>query len=165
MRGRAAVDSLRQHGHRRYNPAVWFCRKQPPEPAPHSLVIPPLKSKPIRTVLLWQVLATVIVAIAAGLWRGTNGAVSALLGGAVNVAAGIAYAGLLGVGAAGSHLRSAPATLVTMLRAEAAKLLVIVGGLWLALSTYKDIEAAAFFTAFVITVIVFSMAFFVRDGS
>ncbi len=53
--------------------------------------------------------------------------------------------------------------LVAMLRAEAAKILVIVGGLWLVLSVYKDIVPAAFFTAFVITVIVFSMAFFVRD--
>jgi hypothetical protein len=37
------------------------------------------------------------------------------------------------------------------------------GGFWLALSTYRDLVPAAFFTAFVITVIVFSMAFFVRD--
>ena len=52
---------------------------------------------------------------------------------------------------------------VAMFRAEAGKILVIVGGLWLALSTYRDLVPAAFFTAFVITVIVFSMAFFVRD--
>ncbi len=43
------------------------------------------------------------------------------------------------------------------------KILVIVGGLWLVLSAYRDVVPAAFFTAFVITVIVFSMAFFVRD--
>jgi len=128
-------------------------------------VTPPLKTKPIRTVLLWQVIATAVVAAAAGLWLGKNGALSALLGGAVNVAAGIAYAGLLGVGARRAHVRDAAGSLITMLRAEAAKLLVIVGGLWVTLSTYKDIEAAAFFTAFVVTVIVFSLAFFVRDGS
>jgi len=40
---------------------------------------------------------------------------------------------------------------------------VIVGGLWLVLSAYGDVVPAAFFTAFVITVIVFSMAFFVRE--
>ena len=50
-----------------------------------------------------------------------------------------------------------------MLRAEAAKILVIVGGLWLALTTYRDLVPAAFFTAFVVTVIVFSMAIFVRE--
>jgi hypothetical protein len=50
-----------------------------------------------------------------------------------------------------------------MFRAEAGKILVIVGGLWLSLSTYRDMVPVAFFTAFVITVIVFSMAFFVRD--
>ena len=57
----------------------------------------------------------------------------------------------------------AATSLVAMLRAEAGKIVVIVGGLWLVLSTYKDIVPAAFFTTFVITVIVFSMAFFVRD--
>ena len=38
-----------------------------------------------------------------------------------------------------------------------------IGSLWLVLSTYKDIVPAAFFTTFVITVMVFSAAIFVRD--
>jgi len=128
-------------------------------------VIPPLKSAPIRTVLLWQLVATAVVAIGAGLWAGSRGAISALLGGAINLAAGIAYAGLLGIGARRAELRDAAASVLVMLRAEAAKLAVIIGGLWAALSTYRDVEPAAFFTAFVVTVIAFSMAFFVRDGS
>jgi hypothetical protein len=33
----------------------------------------------------------------------------------------------------------------------------------LALTTYRDLVPAAFFTAFVVTVIVFSMAIFVRE--
>ncbi len=57
----------------------------------------------------------------------------------------------------------AGSSLVAMFRAEAGKVLVIVVGLWLVLSTYQDVVPAAFFAAFVITVIVFSMAFFVRD--
>jgi len=66
----------------------------------------------------------------------------------------------------GQRARSVPdvgSTLIALLRAEAAKILVIVGGLWFVLSGYKDVVLPAFFTAFVITVIVFSMAFFVRD--
>jgi ATP synthase protein I len=50
-----------------------------------------------------------------------------------------------------------------MFRAEAGKILVIVGGLWLALSSYSDVVLPAFFTAFVLTVIVFSMAILVRE--
>ena len=126
-------------------------------------MIPPLKTKPIRTVLLWQFVATVAVAAIAGWWAGGHGAVSAALGGAVNLAAGVVYAFLLGVGLGAKRIPDVGASLLAMFRAEAAKILVIVGGLWLALSTYKDLVPAAFFTAFVITVVVFSMAFFVRE--
>ena len=135
-----------------------------PESAEHrARVISPLKTKPIRTVLRWQLVATAGVATIAGLWAGERGAISALLGGVVNVLAGVVYAFLLGVGLGAKRIPDVGTTLVAMLRAEAAKILVIVGGLWLTLSTYADIVPAAFFTAFVITVVVFSMAFFVRE--
>ena len=126
-------------------------------------MIPPLKTKPFRTVLRWQLFATAAVAAVAGVLAGANGAVSALLGGAVNVVAGLAYGGLLGFGLGAKAIPDAGTTLGAMLRAEAGKIAVIVGGLWLALSTYRDVVPAAFFTAFVTTVVVFSMAFFVRD--
>ena len=124
---------------------------------------PPLKTKPIRTVLLWQLVATLAVAAIAGWWAGGHGAVSAALGGAVNLAAGVVYAFLLGLGLGATRVPDAGLTLLAMLRAEGAKILVIIGGLWLVLTTYGNIVPAAFFTAFVVTVIVFSMAFFVRD--
>jgi F0F1-type ATP synthase assembly protein I len=126
-------------------------------------VIPPLKTKPFRTVLKWQVIATAAVAAGAGVLAGANGALSAMLGGVVNVAAGLVYGWLLGWGLGARAIPDAGTTLGAMFRAEAGKILVIVGGLWLALWTYRDLVPAAFFTAFVITVIVFSMAFFVRD--
>jgi ATP synthase protein I len=126
-------------------------------------VIPPLKTKPIRTVLKWQVIATAVVAAIAGVWTGGHGVISALLGGAVNLAAAVVYAFVLGQGLGKAPVPGGGTALVSMFRAEAGKILVIVGGLWLALSTYGDIVPAAFITAFVITVIVFSMAFFVRD--
>jgi len=126
-------------------------------------VIPPLKTKPIRTVLKWQVIATATVAAIAGLWAGGHGAISAMLGGIVNVAAGVVYAWLLGFRLGQTSVPDVASSLVAMFRAEAGKILVIIGGLWLALSMYKDMVHVAFFTAFVITVIVFSMAFFVRD--
>ena len=126
-------------------------------------MIPPLKTRPIRTVLKWQIVGTGAVAAIAGLWSGTQGMISAVLGGFINVAAGAAYAFLLGLGQGARAVPDAGTTLAAMFRAEAAKILVIVGGLWLVLSAYKDVVPAAFFTAFVMTVIVFSMAFFVRE--
>ena len=126
-------------------------------------MIPPLKSKPIRTVLRWQILATAVLAALAGVWAGVDGAISAVLGGLVNFSAGLVYAFLLGIGLRARAVPDAGTSMIAMVRAEAGKILVIVGGLWLVLSTYKDIDAAAFFLTFVITVMVFSAAIFVRD--
>ena len=50
-----------------------------------------------------------------------------------------------------------------MLRAEAIKILLIVVGLWLVLSSYREIVHGAFFAAFVVTVGVFAAAIAVRD--
>jgi len=126
-------------------------------------VIAPLKTKPFRTVLKWQVIATVAVAAVAGALAGGNGALSAMLGGGINVAAGLVYGWLLGWGLGAKAVPDAGSALGAMFRAEGGKVLVIVGGLWLALSTYQDVVLGAFFTAFVITVVVFSLAFFVRE--
>jgi len=52
---------------------------------------------------------------------------------------------------------------VAVFRAEAAKILVIVLQLWLVLAMYKDIVLAAFFAAFVVTVLLFRMALIARD--
>ena len=136
---------------------------EPLEDSPASRVrlIPPLKTRPIRTVLRWQLIATAVVAAIAGAWVGWHGAVSAMLGGFVNVAAGVAYALILGLGVARS---TGPGmSLVAMFRAEAGKILLIVGLLWLVLSVYKDVVPVAFFSAFVLTVVIFSMAIVVRD--
>ena len=126
-------------------------------------MIAPLKTKPFRTVLKWQVIATAAVATVAGVLTGGNGAISAMLGGVINVAAGLVYGWLLGWGLGAKAVPDAGSALGAMFRAEGGKVLVIVGGLWLALSTYQDVVLGAFFTAFVITVVVFSLAFFVRE--
>ena len=135
-----------------------------PELREHSSrvrLIPPLKTRPIRTVLKWQLIATAVIAAVAGVWGGRHGAVSALLGGLINVVAGTAYALLLGMGA--GRTTDAGASLMAMFRAEAGKILLILAGLWLVLSLYQDVMAVAFFGTFVVTVVVFSMAILVRD--
>ena len=115
--------------------------------------------RPIRIVLRWQLIVTAALTLVAALLWGKDGAVSAALGGVVNFVAGWIYGWRVSQGEA----RTAGDTLRTMLRAEAMKVLAIIVQLWLVLSLYKDIVHAAFFTAFVITVMVFAAAIAVRD--
>jgi ATP synthase protein I len=115
--------------------------------------------KPIRTVLRWQVIATAVLTLVAALVWGLEGALSALLGGAINVVAGWVY----GWRVSRVEARTAGEALRTMLRAEAIKVLLIFAGLWLALSGYKGMVHVAFFATFVITVGVFAAAIAVPD--
>ena len=124
---------------------------------------PPLKTKPIRTVLQWQLVATAVIAVIAGAVAGWNGAVSAVLGGLVNVGAGTGFALVLGLGLGTARVASVGTSLIAMFRAEAVKIVLIVAALWLVLSVYRDVVMIAFFSAFVVTVIIFSMAIVVRD--
>jgi ATP synthase protein I len=114
----------------------------------------PLSTKPIRRVLKWQAIATVVLAAIAGLWLGGHGALSAVLGGVVNITAVVVYAVVVGI----SKPASAGGTVAAVFRAEAIKVLVIILQLWVVLVTYTDLVAAAFFTSFVITVLLFRMA-------
>ena len=115
--------------------------------------------RPIRIVLRWQLVATAVLTLVALLLWGRDGALSAALGGAVNLAAGWVYGWRVSQGEA----RTAGEALRTMFRAEAMKVLLIIAGLWLALTQYRDIVHAAFFAAFVVTVGIFAAAIAVRD--
>jgi ATP synthase protein I len=116
-------------------------------------------ASPIRTVVRWQVIATAALAVVAAIFWGRDGAFSAALGGAVNVVAGWVY----GWRVSRVEARTAGEALETMLRAEAIKILLILAGLWIALSVYKDMVHVAFFAAFVITVLVFAAAIAVPE--
>ena len=115
--------------------------------------------KPIRTVLRWQLIATAALTLAGGLLAGVDGALSAALGGAVSVCAGWVSA----VVASRGRAQSAGDVLFGALRAEAVKIGLIVLLLWLVLAAYENVVAPALFGSFVITVLIFTMAFFVRE--
>jgi ATP synthase protein I len=119
----------------------------------------PLSTRPYRAVLLWQAAATLIIAAIAGLWAGVHGAVSAGLGGVVNLTAGVVYAFVLAM----APPKTAGATIAALFRAEAAKILVIIGLLWLVLSTYHEAVVPAFLAAFIVTVLLFRVVLFIRD--
>lgn len=115
--------------------------------------------KPIRTVLRWQLYATVVSALIAASWRGSDGAYSALLGGFINIVAGAAFAWL----ALRGDNRTAGAGLYALFRAEASKVILIIAQLWLVLALYKQVVLGAFFGTFFLTVILSTMAFIARD--
>ena len=115
--------------------------------------------RPIRIVLQWQIIVTAVLALVALLLWGRDGALSAALGGAINVIAGWVYGWRVSQGEA----RTAGEALRTMFRAEGIKVLLIVVQLWAVLASYRDIVHAAFFAAFVVTVGVFAAAIAVRD--
>jgi ATP synthase protein I len=104
-------------------------------------------------------MATLALAAIAGIWAGWHGALSAVLGGVVNIAAGAVFAFLIAL----NPSTTATGTVRTMLRAEAGKITVIVLQLWLVLTTYHDVVHAAFFSAFVVTVLVSQAAILVQD--
>jgi ATP synthase protein I len=52
---------------------------------------------------------------------------------------------------------------VALFRAEACKILAVIAQLWLVLATYKEAVVPAFLAAFVVTVLLFRVALFVRD--
>jgi ATP synthase protein I len=122
-------------------------------------VATPLSTRPFRAVLVWQAAATLVIAVIAGLWAGVHGALSAVLGGVINMSAGVVYAFVLAIAPG----KTAGATMVAVFRAEAAKILVIIGQLWLVLATYQEAVLPSLMAAFIVTVLLFRVALFVRD--
>jgi F0F1-type ATP synthase assembly protein I len=116
-------------------------------------------SKPIRTVLRWQLAATAAMTIAATLLSGAPAAVSAAAGGLISVVAGLASAFV----ASRSDAKSAGGILFGALRAETVKIGLAVLLLWLVLANYGEAAVGVLVGSFVVTMLIFAMAFFVRD--
>lgn len=118
-----------------------------------------IEGKPIRTVLRWQLYATAAAMSLAAIWMGLHGALSALAGGLINVAAGAVFGCIV----THSPKRTAGEVLRALYRAEAGKIGLIVILLWVTLRNYEQIVHGAFFSTFILTIFFFSMAIVVRD--
>ena len=116
-------------------------------------------SKPVLTVLRWQLAATALLVVTAAFIAGTHGAVSALAGGLISIAAGLAAALVASMGST----QSAGGVVMGALRAEAVKIGLAVLLLWLVLVNYGEAVVGALIATFVVTMVIFAMAFFVRD--
>lgn len=119
-----------------------------------------LRNKAMRTVFRWQSLATVVLTVLSGVLAGSHGALSAMLGGLVSLAASVGFAGT----AALSRADDAGSVLFGALRAEAIKVILIVLLLWLVMATYEDVVVLAFFGTFFVATVLFSAAALIHDG-
>jgi ATP synthase protein I len=108
---------------------------------------------------MWPVAATAMMALVAGLVADMPSALSAAAGGGVSIFAGLASAFVASL----SSAKSAGGVLAGALRAEAVKLGVALLLLCLVLANYEQAAVAALLGAFVVTMLIFSMAFFVRE--
>lgn len=115
--------------------------------------------RPVRIVLRWQFVATALLACAAGFLAGGHGAASAALGGGVSIAAGVLSAWV----AARHGVTTAGGILAGALAAEGVRIGAIVILLWLVLALYGEAIVIAVLASFVVTALIFSLAFFVRD--
>jgi ATP synthase protein I len=107
-----------------------------------------------RRTIAWQMATSVLVAVLAGFVAGHHGFISALLGGSIGVAGVLVFA----LVSSRTH-DDARSTIRVALRAEAAKLLVIVVLLWLAFVGYRDMVVLAFLGAFVVSVLLSGLTF------
>ncbi len=113
----------------------------------------------IRAVLKYQAVATLLIAAVIGGIGGLHWGISAVLGGMISLLGGATYGMMLArVGKA-----SAETALLGMMRAEFAKILVIVLLLWLVFAGYEQVFGAGFIGTFIVTTLIFSVAVFIRD--
>lgn len=116
-------------------------------------------NKQIRAVLKYQAITTLLVALVIGGLGGVHWGISALLGGVVSMMGGATYGLMLSRVGRGSSENA----LLGMMRAESAKILVIILMLWLVFAGYENVFGAGFIGTFIITTLIFSLAVFIRD--
>ena len=119
-----------------------------------------VRSRPIRTVLLWQLAATHVISAVSGAAAGKHGAISGALGGLIGVVGGLAFSW----SASHSQAQSADAVLFAALKAEGIKVLVFIALLALVLATYQNAVVPALIGAFIVSTLIFGFAFFIRDA-
>ena len=118
-----------------------------------------LRMRPIRVVLRWQGIATLVLTAIAWLASGGHGALSAALGGLVGIAAAVAFAAVASLGSASG----AGNALLSVLRAEAVKIALMVVLLWLVLTTYKEVAIVWFIGSFLASALILTIAPAVQD--
>lgn len=111
----------------------------------------------LRKTLLWQALLTVAAAFIAAYFTGTHGALSAVCGGAISMAAGVVFAAIAKV----RPSADAGDVLLTAFKAEGAKIGFIVVALWVVLATYRSAVTVVLIGTFIVATLASSLAPFI----
>jgi ATP synthase protein I len=112
-----------------------------------------LISRAFRVALTWQSMAVASVAFVAAALSGSEGFLSAMLGGSIGVIGFLVFH-LFSL----RPLRSPSAAIRVALRAEAAKIIAVVILLWLSFAAYRDMVVAAFMCSFIVSVLLAGIA-------
>lgn len=108
--------------------------------------------------MVWQLAASAAIAMAAAVLAGIHGFLSAVLGG------GIGVVGVLVFALMSAKRNVSPGHAVRIaLRAEAAKIAVIVLLLWLTFAAYRELVVVAFIGSFMVSVLLSGIAYAVTD--
>jgi len=105
----------------------------------------------------WQVLATLIAALLCYFLAGMHGALSALAGGSAAIVGGFAASC---VARRSDNKKQADAILISLLKAEATKILVIVLLLWLTFKIYTNMVPLALILGLAAAALLSGAAFF-----
>lgn len=120
-----------------------------------------IKSRSLKIVLLVQLLFTFVLVIIFLLTLGKHGAISAMLGGGVNVISSTVFALIV----SRHQGYTAGGAIRTALRAEAVKIILIIGLLWMVFKFYTSVNALVFIGTFILIVLVYSMVLLVADNT
>ena len=112
-----------------------------------------------RPVIGLQLAGTAALTLLSAWLAGVHGAISAALGGSIGIIAGLAFVAL----AARSKPQSAGEALYAALRAEAVKVVLMIVLLWAVLATYRNVVAIGLIGTFIATVLIFTLAVWVRE--
>ena len=118
-----------------------------------------ITSRPMRVVMLWQTVATLLLTLGSGLLGGLEMGVSALLGGLANQVADLAYALMV----SGSKVRSAGSVLRILFRAEAVRVTLIILLLSAVLVGYARVNSLMTLCSFMMSVLIFRMAICLKE--
>lgn len=119
------------------------------------------KNRPLYIVLRIQLMTAITAAAVVWFFLGVQGAISALLGGVVSVISSAAFAIIIS-----RHKGyTAGETIRTALRAESVKITLTVSLLWLVFKFYENVNAPVFIGAFILTVLVHSLALLIADDT
>lgn len=123
--------------------------------------MPPLPiARAYRIAIAWQALAVAVIAATSGLFAGSHGFLSALVGGGIGIVGLIAFALV-----SSRRAPSAVDAIRIALRAEAVKVVAVVLLLWLSFTAYRNLAVLPFIGAFMVSVMLSAIAFAVPDKS